>query len=308
MNLIRHYLKRIPIILFFYKKYVYQKHLFYFQKDPKILANIGYKKAFKRDINWELPSDLIEKIIWMQFNTDTRLWTQLADKYLARDYVKNLGYGHMLNQLYGRYVTEDEIDFNSLPSKFVIKPNNACEEVILVKDKSKLNLRKTKRLINHWLKYRYGIMNAQLHYLKIQPSIIIEEFLNENYRTDSSLTDYKFSCFNGIVESILVVSSRNTQDHSYKLNLYDTDWNSLNHFLCQNVNDRQIPKPVSLNQMIDACKTLGYNIPYVRIDFYEIEGKSYFGEFTFTTGFGYFTEEYYGYLGSKLEIAHNHIL
>ena len=299
---ISQFLMNIPIISLLYKKILYQKHLFYFSKDPKILANRSYKRVFNRNINWKKPSDLIEKIIWMQFNADTTLWTQLADKYAAREYVKILGYEHLLSQLYGKYSSPNGIDFNNLPDRFVIKSNNACGTVMLVDDKYKLNLNKTKKVIKQWLNYRYGVMNAQLHYLKIPPCIIIEEYLGRNNTNGDSLIDYKFTCFDGIPESILVVSSRNQKGHPYKLNLYDVKWNPITYNLCQHINDKTVPRPESLDMLISVCKTLGKNIPYVRIDFYEVDGKPYFGEFTFTTGFGYFTDEYYKYLGSKLII------
>jgi len=302
-NSFKRFLKSVPFILSIYGHIRFQIHKYYFKKDPKKAANIDFKKFFKRNINWDSPTDLIEKIIWMQFNTDTTLWTVCADKYLVRKYVEEHGCGFMLNKLYGHYYSADEIDFNSLPKEFVLKPNNSCESVILVQNKSELDINVTRKKLQSWLKYQYGIMNAQLHYLRIKPCIIAEEFLHDTNDKNTSLTDYKITCFNGVPESILIVSDRKIQgDHSYVLNLYDTNWNSISENLCIRKNDKPIAKPKSLDKMFDACMKLGKNFPYVRIDFYEIDGNPFFGELTFTTGFGYFTNEYYNYLGNKIDL------
>ena len=146
-------------------------------------------------------------------------------------------------------------------------------------------------------------MNAQLHYLRISPKIIIEKYLNDNSNLSESITDYKFFCFKGKPECILIVSNRNAASYSYHLNLYDMNWNSMDNCLTKDVGNMIIPAPLSLKKMIEACYVLAHDIPFVRIDFYEIDGKPIFGEFTFTTGYGYFTSEFYDYLGSKIDLT-----
>lgn len=294
-------LKNIKIFKYLYGIFIFQMHNYYFKKDPKKAANLVFKKIFKRDIDWDNPKNLIEKNHWMQFNTDTTLWSECADKYLVRNYVEKHGFSNMLNKIYGHYYSVEDIDIDLLPKEFVLKPNNACEKVLLVKDKNKINIKHTKKQLKEWLKYRYGIMSGQVHYLRITPCIIAEEYLHES-KEEKSLTDYKFLCFNGIPECVLVVSDRSASDHTYSLNLYDMDWNPLNNHLCNCKIGEPKHKPDSFDEMVKACSKLGENIPAVRIDFYDINGKPYFGEMTFTTGAGYYTEDYYNYLGSKIEI------
>jgi len=293
-------LKQIPGLQHLYGVLInyYNKRLY--EKNPKLLANESYKRTYKHDIDWENPKDLNEKIIWMQFNTDTRLWSRLADKYLVRDYVCEKGEEKLLNKLYGRYNSADEIDFDSLPNQFVLKPNNASGKVILVKDKSELDVKKTRKILNKWLKSTFVYNNAELHYARIEPCLIAEEYLEEIGKT--RLIDYKFYCFNGIPESIEVVTYRSSRIHYVEMNLYDMKWNLISNHIFYPIGTN-VSKPKSFNEMVNACLNLAKDIPFVRVDFYEVNGKPYFGEMTFTPGF-IFTKEYSEYLGSKLVINH----
>ena len=152
-------------------------HEYVYNKDPKVAANRIYKKVFGKDIDWVCPLDLVEINFWMRFYTDTTKWTELSDKYKVREYITNCGFGGMLNKLYGVYRNAQEIDFEALPKSFVLKTNNACGTVILVKDKSKLNINKTRKILDLWLTFPYGVMNVEPHYLDIKPCIVAEEFL-----------------------------------------------------------------------------------------------------------------------------------
>lgn len=302
-NYIRRTLKKSDFFVSLYRSFLIREHKYICKTDREKSVNIHFRKKFKRDVNLQNPKNLIEKIYWMAFNTDTSLWTECADKYAVRNYVEKCGWGHILNKLYGYYYDVDEVDFDTLPHEFVLKSNNACGTVLLVRDKDNLDIKKTKRILRRWLKYEFGYFAAQFHYLKIKPCIIVEEFLHDSIDHKNSLIDYKFTCFNGIPESVMVVSERKIEgDHSYLLNLYDMDWNPINDKVIAHKNERQVQRPQSFDVMVQACMKLGKDIPYVRIDFYEIDGKPVFGEMTFTTAYDYFTDEYYDYLGSKIDL------
>lgn len=276
---------------------------------PKYLSNHTYKKAFHKDINWESPTNLIEKIYWLQLNTDTSLWTLCADKYRVREFVKERGCEETLNKLYGVWENADEINFDSLPNSFVLKTNNSCGQIILVKDKKELNIAEAKKKLKSWMKTKYGYNGAQLHYTRIKPCIIAEELLVNDNNENSSLVDYKIWCFNGKAEFILVVSDRGWNEHGcshYSLSTYDLNWNNTSTKTLKtddlHYSGYDIPKPHCLKEMIEYAQKLSAGFPEVRVDFYEINKKVIFGELTFTTGYGYFTEEYYDYLGSKTDI------
>lgn len=258
---------------------------------PKKLANTLYiERTGKHDgINWNHPMDLNEKINWLKFNTDTSIWTALADKYAVRKYISEKGYEDILVQLYGVWQSPDEIDFTALPNKFVLKTNNGAGTVWVIRDKKSTDLNKLKEQLQRALKIRFGVESAEPHYLKIEPRIIAEELLEENNSFSTSLVDYKVWCFRGKVFATWCCYNRNGFEA-------DTEWHDLNwdfrpewsvftdHY--KNGHGR-VSCPSSYNRMLEIASNLSERFPQVRIDFYNVNGKVYFGEMTFTCAGGY---------------------
>lgn len=307
----KHSLKDNKILISLYKEYLYFRNKLLCKINPKLAANVVYKKVFGRNINWDNPQNLIEKILWMELYTDTSLWTKCADKYRVREFVKERGCEETLVKLYGMWENPDEIDFDKLPNQFVLKANNGCGTVMLVKDKSKLDIPKTRKTLKSWIKRPFGYSSAQLHYLGIKRCIIAEEILIQDKETNkfspNSLIDYKIFCINGEPESILVTYNRTPQ--KLMMHLYSTNWQNISHHIItnshhykMNYND-SIPKPTCLDLMLEYSRKLSTDFPQSRIDFYEVDGKIQFGEITMSTGYGYFTHEYYKYLGSKIDLS-----
>lgn len=284
--------------------------IFLLRFNPKIAANQPYKSIFKKDIDWNNPVDLIEKIQWLQLYTDTSLWTLCADKYLVRDYVKESGCENNLPQIYGKWNKGNEIDWSKLPKSFVLKANHSCGEVILVKDKSKLNIDQTIVELNKWMKTVYGYHSAQIHYMRIKPCIIAEELLHQSADdsliSPKSLIDYKVWCFHGKPENIWIAYNRDHKE-GVDMTLYDINWKKTPEFLVSSdyftYNNQDIPKPLCFQEMIDIAAKISKPFPQVRVDFYIINDKPIIGELTFTTGFGFFSEEYYKYLGSRIDLS-----
>lgn len=274
---------------------------------PKKLADKDYKKFMHSDkgINWNNPHDLIEKIYWLQLYTDTSLWTLCADKYNVRFFLKERGCSKYLNELFGVWTSEKEIDWNKLPSSFVLKVNNGCGDTILVKDKSKINTEEIKAILHRNLKIKYGYSNAQIHYTHIKPCIIAEKLLENQDNPNESMVDYKIWCINGEPKFILVVSNRTKA--GYHLNVFDLKWNNINHLAFDKTSKHYSPinisRPQSLNEMINVAGKLANGFPQVRIDFYEYDNKPIFGEMTFTTGYGYWTREFYNNIGDMIDIS-----
>lgn len=161
---------------------------------------------------------------WLKFRSDTSLWTELADKYKVREYIKNNGLEEILVKLYGKWDRVEDIDFEQLPNSFVLKSNNGCGTVLLVEDKTKLDLQATRKLLKKWLKQKYGYTTAEPHYTTIKPCIIAEEYLKwDNPSISSSLIDYKFHCIHGSPLYIQVMSDRQP-GHIYHWNIYNTFW------------------------------------------------------------------------------------
>lgn len=279
--------------------------------NPKIEINRCYKKVFNELPNLETPQNLIEKIYWMEWNTDTSLWTKCTDKYLMREYVEECGFVNYLPKLFAKWDTPNEINFTNLHKSFIMKTNNGCGTCYIVNDKESEDVNKIKKKFKNWLKTnKLGYSNAQYHYLGIEPCIIAEELLPntviQKEISPNSLIDYKVWCFKGQVESILVVYDRTSE--KYCLDLYDINWERMSEKFNMNGHfefrkEIIIPKPECLKEMLEIASKLSRPFPEVRVDFYVVDNKPVIGELTFSTGYGYFTKEYYKYLGDKCDIS-----
>ncbi len=269
-----------PLVL---AKKSYEKYLM--QHNPIKLMKLRYKSNMGIPLDLDNPQTLDEKINYLSFYSDTSLWSELADKVKVREYVTKNGFPEILNDLYGVYETPDEIDFESLPNQFVIKTNNASATNIFVKDKSKLDIKDTKRKLSKWLKIDYGYKTATPHYSRIKPLILIEKYLVENANYNISLTDYKIYCFHGQPKYIFVFSDRIANTHEYSKMIYDTNWEPHPEFINKKLKIANIkPKPKSLEKMLRIAEKLSKPFPFVRVDLYEIDNKPVFSELTFTPG------------------------
>ena len=281
------------------------KHAYYFflgKYYPKKLASMKYRKKFGKALDWNNPRDLNEKINWLKFHSDTTSWTRLADKYAVREYVKECGLEDILVPLYGRWDNANDIDFDSLPDSFVLKTNHGYSTNIIVKDKSKLDISKARKLLNKWAGKRYGLAQSEPHYYGIKPYIIAEKLLVEKNNTFSStLVDYKIWCFNGKPQSIWVCYSR-TEESVYVAE-YDTEWHY--HPECSVFTKYYrdggdiVPKPDNLDKLLEVAAKLSAGFPQVRVDFYNIDGHIYFGEMTFTCAAGFMDFYTHKYLLDK---------
>lgn len=277
---------------------------FFLRYNPKVIANKTYKSVFKKDINWNNPTDLVEKTQWLQLYSDTSLWTICADKFLVRAFVKERDCGEVLNELYGMWYKAEDIDWSTLPNSFVLKANHSCGQVILVNDKKLLDIKDTVRELNNWMKTVYGYSSAQLHYTKIQPCIIAEKLLINKKEPSKSLIDFKIWCFNGVPENILVAHDRSG---NLTFSIYDLEWNNISDIVgiieSYQYRGPKIAKPLSFDKMIEVAKKLSKDFPQVRVDFYDVDGQAVFGEMTFTNGFSTDTLEYLEFLGSKIDLS-----
>lgn len=277
--------------------------------NPEREVDRCYFSSFKKHWNPSNPNDLIEKIFWMELYTDTSVWSLCADKFRMREYIENLGLEQFLPKNYGHWENVNAINFDALPNEFVLKSNNGCGTVMVVKDKKILNIRKTKKILKQWLQLPFGADGAQFHYMAIKPCILAEELLSQdeylNSISPNSMVDFKVWCLNGEPENILLVYDRNKD--GYCLDLYDTEWNRLDdkfnkawHF---NFREESVKRPDCLNEMLSIAKKIAEPFPEVRVDFYIVNGKPVIGELTFSTGYGYFTYDYYKYMGEKVDLS-----
>lgn len=233
----------------------------------------------KKIPNLKNPKTFNEKTTVLKLNkyNNNELVTKCADKYEVRNYINEQNCGEILNKIYGVYENFDDIDFEKLPEHFALKCTHGCAYNIICSDKSKLDIEKSRKKVNKWMNEKYGYATVELHYTKIKPRIIIEKYLCD-YNGKMPL-DYKFYCFNGKVECVLVCSER---EDKLKLSYYDTKWNRLNYEKSSWSSNQNIKKPKNLNEMIRYAEKLSKHFPFVRVDLYNDNGKIIFGELTFT--------------------------
>lgn len=273
---------------------------------PEMEVDRCYFSSFGRHCNLKEPQNLIEKIYWMELYSDVSLWTKCADKLRVRDYVGQYDLLEYMPKLYGFWDRAEDIDFDSLPNSFVIKANNGCGTVRVVNDKTKLDTTKLRKEMHQWLMLPFGYSNAQMHYTKIEPCILAEELLANDYSqlSPTSMVDFKVWCINGNPLSIQITYNR--QKNCHDVDLYDTDWNRMLDHLCSQAHKNEevlFPKPDCLEEMLDIAQKLSSPFPEVRVDFYIVNNKPIIGELTFSAGYPAFTDEYYEELGNKIDIS-----
>tara|TARA_R110000744_G_scaffold32935_6_gene76803 strand:+ start:1021 stop:1887 length:867 start_codon:yes stop_codon:yes gene_type:complete len=240
---------------------------------------------FKRFIDFKNPKTFNEKINWLKLNDRNPVYGLLADKYEVRKYIeKNIGTSN-LNELIGVYESPEEIDFNILPNEFVLKATHGSDMVLVCKNKSEFNVNSAKQIMSKWLKINFYETWGEFVYKDIKPRLICEKYLaNDNEET---LTDFKFFCFNGEPKFIQVYRNRK---EIYTVDFYDLDWNHQMFSLLFPKSKDGVIKPKPLEEMITIAKKLSKSFKFIRVDFYVVNDKIYFGELTFypCNGFGRF--------------------
>lgn len=244
---------------------------------------LRYYAWTKHIINWKKPRNIQEYSMCQLFREDTSLdfFAQLADKVGVREYVEQRVGRQYLNQLYGTWTSAEAIDFDSLPERFVLKTNNGCGSNVIVRDKKKMNREAIIRELAYWLSYPYGDLTGQIHYSRIRPLILAEEYLEQEKGKDSLPYDYKFFCFRGQPQFVMFYEGRKLNGHITQNMLFDLNWNPLPEAVKRPIT-HTIPRPQSLATMKELAATLSKGIDFVRVDFYEIDGKPIFGEMTLT--------------------------
>lgn len=270
--------------------------------NPEFLFSLRYKQSTGHTLNLKKPQTLYDKIAYLAFRSDTTEWSKLADKVAVRDYICECGFSDYVPKLYGIWEKASDVDFDKLPNSFVIKTNNASATNIIVKDKSVLDLCATRKQLDKWLKWKYGLETCQPHYSRIKPLILAEELLidNETTKQGKLLIDYKFYCVNGKPMYVMVMTDRKLNTHDVKVGIFDMDWNIHPEYLSKSHEsvDINIKRPVSFDTMQSIACALSSKFAFCRVDFYEINGKPMFGEMTFTPGFDTFTQEFQEELGA----------
>ncbi len=255
-------------------------------RDLKVFISRCYKH---RKIDLKHPQKLNEKILWLEYNTDSQLRSRLTDKYEVRQYVANKGYENTLIPIYGIYDSFEEIKFEKIPEQFVLKATHGCDMNYICRSKAEMNIHKLHRLVKFWMKTNIAYISLEMHYLPIKPRLLCEKFMDSGRE---NITDYKFHCSDGIPRFVLVCSYGSGRRYR---DVFDLEWNHLNVVEGALQNPDKPQKPDCFQEMCEIAARLAEGIQFVRVDLYTLQDKVYFGEMTFTPATGilfHFTEDF----------------
>lgn len=272
-----------------YRNIYYRLTPRFFYTSPYLMATFWYAYNMGNLPHLRCPKNVNE--LWMSINLNAMidpkeraLRIQCADKYAVRQYVIDKGFEDTLNTYYGVYDSFDMISFDSLPNQFVLKMTTASGMNFICKDKSKLDIKKLRKVVDSWYENLkdFGLKTAEWHYVEIKPRLIVEKYLSmlgENL----SLVDYKFHCFNGKIYHIETIYDRDVKKHSLIEDAYTVDWERKDTVLpLYQSNRRMLTKPKNFEYMKHMAEVLSADFEYVRVDMYEVEDQVLFGELTFT--------------------------
>ena len=245
---------------------------------------LRYWHRFHRCLNLKRPELFYDKIMWQSLNTDTTKWSELADKWAVRDFVAERCGKEVLTKCFGVWDRAEDVDWDALPDSFVVKTTNGCASNVIVRDKSAVDLHDVERRLAAWLRFPYGEVTGQKHYTRITPRVIAEELLFQRDDPQAPLTDYKFYCFDGKPVYCMVMSNREFNTHDVDLMMYDMQWQTHPEFFDPGRRLTEVERPQSLEEMKRLVTALSQGFSFVRVDFYEINGKPVFGEMTFMPG------------------------
>lgn len=254
------------------------------QISPALNTQLHFLWVHKHPANLKKPVTFAEKISWLKLHdyAVNPLVKQCADKLQVREYVKEKGLEHLLNPLIAVYQYPEEIEWECLPNKFVLKWNYGCGYNLLCSDKKLLHIKKAEKQLEVWGKENYWLYNAELQYNIEDKRILCETFL-ESEEPDG-LLDYKCYCFHGKVLAILILARSETEETAAVF--MSPKWDLISDVFSKYKRVIVPEKPECLDEMVKAAEILAEPFPFVRVDFYQQNGQAVFGEMTFTPAAG----------------------
>ena len=257
----------------------------------KLYLKIMYRRCLGKKLNLKNPQTYNEKLQWLKLYNRNPEYTKMVDKYEVKKYVADkIGEEYIIPTL-GVWNKFEEIDFDTLPQQFVLKTTHDSGGVVICKDKSTFDYETAKKKLNSSLKNNFYYMGREWPYKNVKPRIIAEKYMEDS--ATKELRDYKLFAFDGVVKALFIASDRQNPNEDTKFDFFDS---TLKHLDFTNGHpNASVPPacPETFAEMKKLAEKLSEKIPHLRCDFYEINGKIYFGELTFFhwSGFTPFSPE-----------------
>ena len=257
--------------------YFHSKGLYRGLDDKTFLKKI-FRARLGYPLNLEDPKTFNEKIQWLKLYDRRPEYTMMVDKHAVKQYVGSvIGEDYLIPTL-GVWDSVEDIDFDSLPDQFVLKCTHDSGSIVICRDKKAFDIEKAKAQLNQYMKRDYYLVWREWPYKNVKHRIIAEKYLADS---SGELRDYKFFTFNGKVKILLLVTDRNNPSSETKYDFYDTNFKHLNLSSGYPQANLKLERSETFDEMIRLAEKLSENIPHLRVDFYNVNGKVYFGELTF---------------------------
>ena len=254
------------------------------------------------------PQTFNEKLQWLKQYGRRPIDTVFTDKYAAKELVSSIIGSQYIIPTLGVWNSFDEIDFSSLPNQFVLKCTHDSGGVVVCTDKSTLDFAQARAILDRGMKRNFYVYSREKVYKDIPRKIIAETYMEDS--ETGELRDYKFLCFHGIPKILFIVTDRKSKESETKYDFFDMDFNHLPFTNGDPCSDILPSRPINFDEMKTLAAKLSKDIPHVRIDFYEVNGKIYFGEMTYSHAGGMdpFNPESWDYLlGSWINLPEKYV-
>ena len=237
-----------------------------------------YRYMFGRDLNLQEPILYTEKLQWLKLYDHRPEYVRMVDKYEVKDYVAEIIGAEYVIPLLGVWNCVEDIDFNQLPTQFVLKTTHDSGGIVLCKNKDTLDIPKTRKKLQRLLNRDYYSCNREWPYKKVPRRIIAEEYMEDPHHQE--LRDYKFFTFDGVPKVLYIAQGRGRGEQTYA-DFFDMEFQHLPFTIDHDMAPERPEKPVNFELMKDLAAKLSAGTPQLRVDFYEMDGRVYFGEMTF---------------------------
>lgn len=252
----------------------------------KSFLNLTYWVHYGKSVNWKDPRTFNEKLQWLKVYNRNPEYTKMVDKFDAKEYVANIIGEEYIIPTIGVWDRVEDVPFETLPNQYVIKCTHDSGSVCVCKNKDLFDVKKAKKKLAHGLKKNLYFWGREWPYKNVKARIIAEKYLKDDSKSeDQDLMDYKLMCFNGKVQCSFVCSDR-FNNEGLKVTFFDKEWVKMPFRRHYPAAEYDIPAPSTYNKMVELAEKLSKGIPFVRVDFYEVNGHPYLGELTFFPGNG----------------------
>ena len=245
----------------------------------KEMCKLQFKMVMGKKLDLKNPTTFNEKIQWLKIYDHNRQHIKLVDKYSVRGYVSEILGDKYLIPLLGKWNKFEDINFQELPEKFVLKCNHDSGSIKIINKKNTTDFKELKKFFDNRLRNNPYLYGREWPYKEVKPCIIAEKYMSDT--NGEPLVDYKFFCFAGYVDSVMICTGRGTSEKRFYF--FDRNWKikKYNKSSQELPDDFQIEKPEGMERLFDLASQMSQQEAFVRIDFYLIDGHPYFGEFTY---------------------------